>query len=63
MPILALTGSVGTGKAKGSAPHNAPADVILVRDRLINLGFTWAGGAAKGDEKEFIRAIKLFQSI
>ena len=35
MPILALTGSVGTGKAKGSAPHNAPADVILVRDRLI----------------------------
>ena len=63
MPILALTGSVGTGKAKVSAPHNAPADVILVRDRLINLGFTWVGGAAKGDEKEFIRTIKLFQSI
>ncbi|MEZ5574161.1 MAG: hypothetical protein R3F44_00385 [Candidatus Competibacteraceae bacterium] len=42
MPILALTGSVGTGKAL-RAVHlsNAPADVILVRDRLINLGFTW----------------------
>jgi hypothetical protein len=63
MATLLLTGSVGSGSAKGGKPHNDAADVAAVRDRLVELGYDWISGATTGTEKDFIRAIKLFQSI
>jgi hypothetical protein len=63
MATLLLTGSVGSGSAKGGKPHNDPTDVAAVRDRLVELGYDWISGATTGTEKDFIRAIKLFQSI
>jgi hypothetical protein len=63
MATLFLTGSVGSGAAKKGLPHNASADVAAVRDRLVELGYDWVSGTTAGTEKDFIRAIKLFQSI
>jgi hypothetical protein len=37
--------------------------VAKVRDRLVELGFTWVAGVIDGTDKEFVRTIKLFQSI
>ena len=63
MATLLLSGSVGTGTAKSGHPHNAAADVTAVRDRLVELGYDWISGITNGTDKEFIRTIKLFQSI
>lgn len=63
MATLILTGSVGTGTAKKGLPHNAAADVTAVRDRLVELGYDWISGITSGTDAEFVRAIKLFQSI
>jgi len=63
MATLLLSGSVGTGTAKKGLPHNAAADVIAVRDRLVQLGYDWISGITGGTDKDFIRTIKLFQSI
>jgi hypothetical protein len=63
MATLLLTGSVGSGSAKKGQPHNASVDVVAVRDRLVELGFDWISGITLGTEKDFIRVIKLFQSI
>lgn len=63
MATLRLSGSVGSGSSKKGNPHNDPKDVEAVRDRLVELGFTWVSGVTKGDDKEFIRTITLFQSI
>ncbi|MDH4194436.1 MAG: penicillin-insensitive murein endopeptidase [Nitrospirota bacterium] len=63
MAILSLSGSVGSGTPKTGIPHNDPADVMAVRDRLIELGFDWADDVRTGKEKDFIRIIKLFQCI
>lgn len=63
MAMLILTGSVGTGGAKNGNPHNKPEDVAKVRDRLVELGYTWVASATDGNDKELIRTITLFQSI
>ncbi|MEZ5427732.1 MAG: penicillin-insensitive murein endopeptidase [Pyrinomonadaceae bacterium] len=63
MAILRLTGSVGSGSSKKGIPHNEISDVIKVRDRLIELGYDWIGGITDGKNKDFIRVIKLFQTI
>jgi hypothetical protein len=63
MAILKLSGSVGSGSAKGGLPHNQPDDVAKVRDRFVELGYAWLSGITTGKEDEFIRTIKLFQSI
>lgn len=63
MATLILTGSVGSGSAKKGQPHNDSADVVAVRDRLVELGYDWISGTTLGTEKDFIRVIKLFQSI
>ncbi|MDZ7622445.1 MAG: hypothetical protein U5O69_08875 [Candidatus Competibacteraceae bacterium] len=63
MATLRLSGSVGSGSSKKGNPHNDPKDVEAVRDRLVELGFTWVSGITKGDDKEFTRTITLFQSI
>jgi hypothetical protein len=63
MATLLLSGSVGSGSSKKSIPHNDAKDVEAVRDRLVELGYTWVSGITKGDDKEFIRTLKLFQSI
>jgi len=63
MATLLLSGSVGTGAAKKGQPHNAAADVSAVRDRLVQLGYDWISTITSGTDKEFIRTIKLFQSI
>lgn len=62
MATLKLTGSVGTGTPKSGLPHNNPEDVAKVRDRFIELGYTWVAGTMTGKESEFIRTIKLFNS-
>lgn len=63
MATLILAGSVGTGGPQNGKPHNDPADVAKVRARLTELGFQWVSGITTGTDKEFIRTIKLFQSI
>lgn len=63
MAMLILTGSVGTGGAKKGLPHNDLADVAKVRDRLVELGYTWVSSVTQGTDTEFIRTIKLFESI
>lgn len=63
MAILKLNGSVGGGSAKNGSPHNQADDVAKVRDRFIELGYTWVSGTTTGKEEKFVRAIKLFQSI
>lgn len=63
MAMLVLAGSVGSGSAKDGIPHNQPADVAKVRDRLVELGYTWVAGVTQGTDTEFIRTLKLFQSI
>lgn len=63
MATLILTGSVGTGGAQNGKPHNDPADVAKVRDRLVELGYKWVSHVTSGTDKEFIRTITLFQSI
>lgn len=63
MATLFLEGSVGTGKATKGHPHNKPADIITVRDRLVALGYDWIRSITSGTDKDFIRTIKLFQSI
>ena len=63
MPKLILTGSVGAGGAKNGIPHNQPADVALVRDRLVELGYKWVSSVTSGTDTEFLRTLKLFQSI
>lgn len=57
MATLILTGSVGSGG------KNDPADVAKVVDRFVELGYTWVAGITKGNSKELVRTIKLFQSI
>ena len=56
MATLILSGSVGAGG------NNNPDDVKKVVDRFVELGYTWVSGATKGNEKELVRTIKLFQS-
>ncbi len=63
MAVVLLSGSVGSGKSTKGIPHNELADVIEVRDRFVELGYTWVSHVTTGREKEFIRLIKLFQSI
>lgn len=63
MATLILRGSVGSGAAKKGLPHNDAADVAVVRDRLVQLGYDWIGGVTTGTDADFIRTIKLFQSI
>lgn len=63
MATLTLAGSVGGGSSKGGAPHNQADDVAKVRDRFIELGYTWVSEVKTGKEDEFIRLIKLFKSI
>ena len=63
MAVLLLSGSVGSGKSKKGIPHNQREDVIEVRDRFVELGYNWVSKVKIGTEKEFIRLIKLFQSI
>jgi hypothetical protein len=63
MATLLLSGSVGTGSAKKGLPHNAAADVTAIRDRLVELGYDWISAITSGTDKDFIRTIKLFQSI
>ena len=53
---ISLTGSVG---AKGV---NKAGDVKAVKNRLVDLGFSWIGRNSTVDS-ETIRTIKLFQSI
>lgn len=62
MATLLLGGSVGAGVRHAGRPHNQPEDVAKVRDRLVELGFDWVRTIVRGDEREFIRTIKLFQS-
>lgn len=68
MTILKLTGSVGKGSSKRGIPHNVPEDVKKVRDRFILLGFSpeskskWLTKVTKGDERNFIKLIRVFQS-
>ena len=62
MTTLKLTGSIGTGKSKKGIPHNDPSDFLKVRDRFVQLGFNWVQSKTTPD-KEFIKLIKLFQSI
>ncbi len=57
MAILILSGSVGKGG------KNNPDDVKKVVDRLVELGYTWVRGFTKGNERELVRTIGLFQSI
>lgn len=63
MATLFLSGSVGSGHAKKGVPHNDAADVTAVCDRLVELGYDWISGVTSGTDKDFIRAIRLFQSI
>lgn len=63
MAILRLSGSVGSGSAKKSIPHNELADVVKVRNRFIELGYHWVSGITNGKNKEFVRLIKFFQTI
>src|SRR5262249_43521435 len=63
MATILLKGSVGVGKAKGGRPHNDPDDFRTIRDRLVTLGYSWVALLTTGTDKEFIRAIKLFQCI
>ena len=63
MAILRLSGSVGSGSAKKSIPHNEPADVVKVRNRFVELGYHWVSGITNGKNKEFVRLIKFFQTI
>ncbi len=53
---LNLTSSVGSGGG------NNPNDVKAVRDRLVDLGYTWVGRGSTMN-REVIRTIQLFQSI
>lgn len=57
MATLILNGSVGDGG------KNDPDDVKKVVDRFVELGYKWVAGSTKGNEKELVRTIKLFQSI
>ena len=57
MAVLSLSGSVGAGG------NNSPDDVKKVVDRFVELGYTWVSGITKGNDKELVRTIKLFQSI
>lgn len=63
MATLILTSSVGSGKSQKGIPHNKPEDVIKIRNRLVELGYVWISGITLGTEAEFIRVIRLFQSI
>ena len=63
MATLRLSGSVGNGTSKRGIPHNDPADIIKVRDRFIELGYTWVRGVTTGKEIKLIKTIKLLQSI
>lgn len=54
--VLGLTGSVGRGG------DNFTSDVQAVKNRLVDLGFSWIGRNSKVD-RETIRTIELFQSI
>jgi hypothetical protein len=54
--VLSLSGSVGRGG------DNNPPDVLAVKNRLADLGFSWIGRNANVDG-ETIRTIELFQSI
>lgn len=63
MATLILSGSVGDGGKQGGKPHNDPSDVAKVVSRFVELGYTWVSDSTTGSEKEFIRTIKLFQSI
>lgn len=63
MATLVLAGSVGSGFAQSGLPHNQADDVAKVRDRFIELGYVWLSGITTGKEDEFIRTIKMFQSI
>ncbi|NNE68480.1 MAG: hypothetical protein HKN33_18075 [Pyrinomonadaceae bacterium] len=63
MAILRLTGSVGAGSSKKGIPHNEPADVLKVRNRLVELGFQGIDHVTNGKDKEFLHVIQLFQCI
>ena len=63
MATLILKGSIGAGKARGKRPHNDPDDFRIVRKRFVKLGYSWVGKIKSPSDKEFIRVIKLFQSI
>jgi len=63
MAILKLKGSVGYGSAKNGLPHNDPEDFVKVRNRFVELGYSWVSGATNPQHSDFIRLIKLFQCI
>jgi hypothetical protein len=54
--MLDLTGSVGRGG------DNFTSDAQIVKNRLVDLGFSWIGRNSKID-RETIRTIELFQAI
>lgn len=57
MAKLILSASVGAGGKNNSD------DVNKVVERFVELGYTWVSDTKKGTEKEFVRTIKLFQSM
>jgi hypothetical protein len=61
MAVLQLTGSVGNGSSKKGIPHNDPADVIKVRDRLFELGYVWVAGVTNGKDKNLTKVFLPFE--
>ncbi len=57
MAEILLGGTVGDGRSKNGISHNEPEDVITIRNRFIELGYSYDVEDADGKKVDWLSKV------